>query len=70
MAARADQLIPGPGLFKNNAAFFRRGSSGAGLEIHSEAELASYHARVAGMAPADMLAWLHSPHPRALTAIL
>jgi aryl sulfotransferase len=61
MAARADQLIPAPGLFKNNAAFFRRGTSGAGHEILSDAELASYHARVAGMAPPDMLAWLHSP---------
>jgi len=68
MAARADQLIPAPGLFKNNAAFFRRGTSGAGREILSNAEIASYHARVAGMAPPDMLAWLHSPRPRAVTA--
>jgi len=69
MAARADQLIPAPGLFKNNAAFFRRGTSGAGREILSNAELASYHARVAGMAPPDMLAWLHSPRPGPVTAM-
>jgi methionine-S-sulfoxide reductase len=69
MAARADQLIPAPGLFKSNAAFFRRGTSGAGREILSDAELASYHARVAGMAPPDMLAWLHSPRPGAVTAM-
>ena len=69
MAAHADQLIPAPGLFKSNAAFFRRGSSGAGREILSGAELASYHARVAGMAPPDMLAWLHSPRPGPVTAM-
>jgi len=63
MAAHADQLIPAPGLFKSNAAFFRRGSSGAGREILSGAELASYHARASAMAPPDMLAWLHAPTP-------
>ena len=62
MAARADQLIPAPGLFKNNAAFFR-GAPPAPGSILTDTELASYHARVAGMAPADMLAWLHSPRP-------
>jgi methionine-S-sulfoxide reductase len=61
MSRNADQLIPAPGLFKNNAAFFRRGSSGAGREILSDAELEGYHARAAGMAPSDMLSWLHSP---------
>jgi hypothetical protein len=69
MAARADQLIPAPGLFKNNAAFFRRAPPAPGCEILSNAELASYHARAAGMAPPDMLAWLHSPHPGAVTAM-
>jgi len=69
VAARAGQLIPAPGLFKNNAAFFRRGTSGAGHEILSDAGLASYHARVAGMAAPNLLAWLHSPHPGAVTAM-
>jgi methionine-S-sulfoxide reductase len=61
MSRNADQLVPAPGLFKSNAAFFRRGTSGEGHEILSGAEIARYHARVAGMAPPDMLAWLHSP---------
>jgi len=61
MSRNADQLVPAPGLFKSNAAFFRRGTSGAGREILSDSELAHYHARVAGMAASDMLAWLHSP---------
>jgi hypothetical protein len=68
MSRNADQLVPAPGLFKSNAAFFRRGSSGEGREILTGAELAGYHARVAGMAPPDMLAWLHSPRPGAVTA--
>ncbi|HYK31403.1 MAG TPA: peptide-methionine (S)-S-oxide reductase MsrA [Streptosporangiaceae bacterium] len=65
MAAQADLLVPAPGLFKSNAAFFRRGSSGAGGEILSDTEIAGYHARVKEMAPPDMLAWLHSPRPGA-----
>ncbi len=69
MSRNADQLVPAPGLFKSNAAFFRRGTSGEGREILSGAEIADYHARVAGMAPPDMLAWLHSPCPGAVTAM-
>ena len=68
MSRNADQMIPAPGLFKSNAAFFRRGTSGEGREILSDAELAGYHARVARMAPPDMLAWLHSPRPERVTA--
>ena len=49
------------GIFKDTAAFFRRGTSGAGREILSDAEMAAYHARVARLAPPDMLRWLHSP---------
>jgi aryl sulfotransferase len=61
MRARADQLVPTSGLFKDNAAFFRRGTSGAGREILSAQELAGYHARVAQLAPPDLIAWLHGP---------
>jgi aryl sulfotransferase len=66
MRDSADQLVPTAGVFKDNAAFFRRGRSGAGREILSTQELAGYHARVARLAPADMLAWLHAPgqHPK------
>jgi hypothetical protein len=62
MRERADNLIPAaPGIFRDTASFFYRGTSGAGREILSEDELAAYHARVAPMAPPDMLQWLHSP---------
>ena len=69
MSRNADRLVPAPGLFKSNAAFFRRGTSGEGREALSGTELADYHARVAAMAPPDMLAWLHSPRPGTVTAM-
>jgi hypothetical protein len=59
MRARADRLVPTAGIFKDNAAFFRRGTSGAGREILTADELAAYHARVAQLAPPDLLVWLH-----------
>jgi aryl sulfotransferase len=59
MRGHADDLVPTAGLFRSNAAFFRRGSSGAGREVLSEEELTSYAERVAVLAPAAMLAWLH-----------
>lgn len=61
MRSSADRLIPAAGILKSNAAFFRRGTSGAGHEILSDDEIAAYHARAAQLAPGDMLAWLHSP---------
>ncbi len=61
MSGNADTAVPTAGLFKSNAAFFRRGTSGAGREILSGRELAAYHGRASRLAPADMLAWLHAP---------
>lgn len=59
MRGRADQLVPTAGFFKDNAAFFRRGTSGAGREILSTQELAGYRARVARLAPPELIEWLH-----------
>jgi aryl sulfotransferase len=39
--------------------FFRRGSSGAGRELLTEREIDRYRERVAGLAPADLVEWLH-----------
>jgi aryl sulfotransferase len=61
MKGSADQFVPTAGIFKSNAAFFRRGTSGAGREVLSDEEIAAYHARVAQLAPSDMLSWLHAP---------
>jgi hypothetical protein len=61
MSGNADTLVPTAGILKSNAAFFRRGTSGAGREILSDEEIAGYHARAAQLAPPDMLTWLHSP---------
>ena len=60
MRARARDLAPDPaGILKDTGAFFRRGSSGAGLELLSDAEFAHYLDRAATMAPDDLLVWLH-----------
>ena len=47
------------GVLKDPTAFFRRGVSGDGPALLGVNELAHYFDRVAAMAPADMLAWLH-----------
>jgi aryl sulfotransferase len=62
MRGSADELVPTAGIFKSNAAFFRRGTSGAAREVLSHEEFAAYHTRAAQLAPSDMLAWLHSSH--------
>jgi aryl sulfotransferase len=64
MRDRADTLVPTAGIFKSNAAFFRRGTSGAGREVLSDEEFAAYHTRAAQLAPPDLLTWLHSSHQR------
>ncbi|WP_421107663.1 sulfotransferase domain-containing protein [Streptomyces sp. NEAU-S77] len=62
MRDAAHRLAPDPAdIFKDATAFFRRGGSGAGRDVLSSDELARYHARVAHMAPADLLDWLHGP---------
>jgi aryl sulfotransferase len=65
MRARSGQLVPTQGILKSDAAFFRRGTSGAGREILTPDEVAHYHQRVARLAAPDLLAWLHAPgdHP-------
>ena len=41
MRSSADRLIPSAGILKSNAAFFRRGSSGAAREILNDDEIAA-----------------------------
>jgi hypothetical protein len=60
MRERAQRTAPDPsGILKDSAAFFRRGTSGAGVEELSAAEVAHYRARTAALAPPDLLTWLH-----------
>jgi len=60
MRVRADELAPDRvGVLKDRSAFFRRGRSGAGRELLTDADVARYHERVASIAPADLLSWLH-----------
>jgi aryl sulfotransferase len=60
MRSRSAELVPNRlGVLKDPAAFFRRGSSGAGRGLLGPAELAAYEQRVASLAPPDLVAWLH-----------
>jgi hypothetical protein len=60
MRTHAQQFVPDPsGVLKDTAAFFRRGTSGAGREVLTADELARYRARAAQLASPQLLAWLH-----------
>ncbi|HEY1828685.1 MAG TPA: sulfotransferase domain-containing protein [Acidimicrobiales bacterium] len=63
MRAEAGRSVPDrQGVLKDPQVFFRRGSSGEGLEVLSQTERDEYAARVAGRIDADALAWLHGEH--------
>jgi aryl sulfotransferase len=52
MRSRADRLAPDPsGVLKDKAAFFRRGTPGAGREVLTDAQLDHYRARAGQLAP-------------------
>lgn len=60
MRARAESIAPDPsGILKDQGAFFRRGSSGAGAGTLTRVELDHYYRRASSMAPQDLLEWLH-----------
>jgi hypothetical protein len=60
MRARSRTYAPETlGVLKDPLAFFRHGTSGDGRALLTPDELARYHERVASLAPADLLAWLH-----------
>ncbi|MEV1109554.1 sulfotransferase domain-containing protein [Micromonospora sp. NPDC049751] len=60
MRERADQLAPDTlGVLRDRQAFFRRGGSGQGRDLLDAAALARYERRARGLAPPDLLAWLH-----------
>jgi aryl sulfotransferase len=65
MRQRAPLLAPDRlGVLKDPDRFFREGRSGAGREVLTDRELARYHQRVEGMAPRQVLAWLHDRSAR------
>jgi aryl sulfotransferase len=60
MRSRAERFTPGPpGVFLDDAAFFREGRSGAGDAVLTPEELSLYRARVAEMASPEVVSWLH-----------
>lgn len=60
MKARASDAVPERnGVIRSPDRFFRAGVSGARYTELSDDERAVYDARMAALAPADLLAWLH-----------
>ncbi len=61
MRDRAAELAPGAsrGNWKDPKGFFRSGGSGEWRVRLTRDDLAAYDARVAGMVPADLAAWIH-----------
>lgn len=60
MRSRSDDLVPDAmGVLKDRSRFFRSGTSGNGRAVLSADELREYEARVTGLAPAEVVAWLH-----------
>lgn len=61
MQANSAKTAPDPrGIFIDKSAFFRGGRSGDGASLLDREEHARYEARVAALAPADLLEWLHN----------
>jgi aryl sulfotransferase len=64
MRARARRVVPDPeAVLKDQARFFRRGSSGEGREVLSRHEVARYRDRVQHMGPPELVRWLHRWEP-------
>ena len=60
MRSRSDELVPDAlGVLKDRSRFFRGGTSGAGRAVLSPEELREYEQRVAGLAPTEVVTWLH-----------
>ena len=61
MRRRADLVAPDTGnrIWKSNAGFFNRGTSGQWRDVIDDDTLARYAARVRELAPPDLADWLH-----------
>ncbi len=61
MRSRADRVAPNTdvGIWHSTEDFFHRGTSGQWQEVFGPEELRRYDARVAELAPPDMVGWLH-----------
>jgi aryl sulfotransferase len=60
MKSRAEWLVPDRlGVLVDPQSFFRSGRSGDGRALLSEADLDRYERRINGIAPPDLVAWLH-----------
>jgi aryl sulfotransferase len=62
------QYLPNWDSSKEHSKFFRRGASGDGQALLTEAEVARYYTRAAQVAPRELLTWLHRDDERSLPA--
>jgi hypothetical protein len=61
MRARAAEVVPDPGgILIDHAAFFRRGTAGAGRETLTDDEYRWYRERVRALSSPELDAWLHA----------
>ena len=68
MRAGSPRTATPAGVLKDPAAFFRRGTSGEGAQVLDRAERELYHRRARGLAPEDLLRWLHRDQPGPVAA--
>ncbi len=60
MKRQSDRLAPDPvGVLRDRSRFFRRGHSGAGAAVLSDADRQAYRRRVESLIPPELDAWLH-----------
>jgi hypothetical protein len=61
MRRRADKIVPNAreALWRDNARFFNKGTSGQWRGLLDAADLRRYQARVAQLAPPELVTWLH-----------
>jgi hypothetical protein len=62
MKERASHLAPvaTQRIWRDDAAFFHRGTSGQWRDVLEDSDRQRYAARVASLVPADLAAWAHS----------
>jgi aryl sulfotransferase len=69
MSANPERSVPDIlGVFRENAAFFRRGGSGEGRAVAGEDGMARYRRRIDGLAPPDLVTWLNRDSASAATS--
>jgi aryl sulfotransferase len=61
MRSRANEIVPNSteGVWRDNARFFNKGTSGQWRGLLDDEDLRRYEARIMGLADPDLIAWMH-----------